>query len=629
MSQENPSITPGSDPARTTHNPLVGVRGWLAFYCTVLIVLNPLATFLSFYLDHQGIELLRAFDRESAQAVEYFSQSFWVASFALTGFGVIVGLRLINRSRNAVMLAKIHTAAVPILSVLALVASFGAPGSPEMQGALIHGSVLGAIKSAGYFALWFTYLSMSRRVQHTYGGNSMNYWHTEAETAPSERQSGIPLNESVPPSSPDAPTMPEAVVHEENVPIPQSYNQPMASPSSDEEAFYEIVATELAQQTHKTGIWTKAFADADGSPERTRALYIRYRVAQLADARNCERQEDWRKHPFPPIAEKSTETAEAAKVVIAPPQAQKEPEAPDISKADETSENSASSPSPARSDMGAWDSVKPIEEWGKLPSDARNHEQQGRFLNIPLVGICVLLVLFITLIGIGLFTSGVKPPAQSSFDVQQQSQSSSGLHPNDKSKSEVQREFARQVTPLMFPESEDGNSPLGAAIAREIARLKTAESSELYTEDAPLSITGRMADSLGIKPLMTVDDASSIVFNRWKKNRTDAQPKAQSTSGAQTHDQSKFDVQREFATQIAVLMFPDGPNGDTPLGAAVTREIARLRTSEGGELYSEDAPLLLTGRLADSLGIEPLMTVDDAASIVFTRWKKIRTDAAK
>jgi hypothetical protein len=138
-----------------------------------------------------------------------------------------------------------------------------------------------------------------------------------------------------------------------------------------------------------------------------------------------------------------------------------------------------------------------------------------------------------------------------------------------------------------------------------------------------------MADSLGIKPLMTVDDASSIVFNRWKKNRTDAQPKAQSTSGAQTHDQSKFDVQREFATQIAVLMFPDGPNGDTPLGAAVTREIARLRTSEGGELYSEDAPLLLTGRLADSLGIEPLMTVDDAASIVFTRWKKIRTDAAK
>ena len=216
----------------------------------------------------------------------------------------------------------------------------------------------------------------------------------------------------------------------------------------------------------------------------------------------------------------------------------------------------------------------------------------------------------------------------SSASANPPTQSSSGLHPKVQSKSNVQREFARQITPLMFPESEDGNTPLGKAITREIARLRAAENGELYTEDAPLSITGRMADSLGIKPLMTVDAASSIVFARWKMIRTDAQPPAQSSSGAQKHDQSKFDVQREFATQVSILMFPDGPNVNTPLSDAVTREIARLRAAESGELYTEDAPLSITGRMADSLGIRPAMTVDEASSIVLTQWQKIRTEAA-
>jgi hypothetical protein len=290
--QEDPATTPGTDPIRTTASPLLGVRGWLAFYCTVLIVINPLATVYSFFSEHQSIELLRKLDQASlsAKGLEKFILFWGVPSFALAVFGVVVGILLVRRSRNAVIVAKIHTAAVPTLSVLALVASFGVPGSPEMQGALIGSSVLGAIKSLGYFAIWFTYLCRSRRVQETYR-DGVNYGHTEAETAHSKKQSVIPVTESAPPSPPEAPTMPEAVVHEQYAPGPESHSQPTASPSTDEEAFYEIVATELNQQTQKTGIWTKAFADAGGSPEQTRALYIRYRVAQLVDARNREQEE--------------------------------------------------------------------------------------------------------------------------------------------------------------------------------------------------------------------------------------------------------------------------------------------------------------------------------------------------
>lgn len=87
------------------------------------------------------------------------------------------------------------------------------------------------------------------------------------------------------------PRMPDATLHEQYVPSPQSYHQPTAPPSTEEEAFYEIVAGELEQQTQKTGIWAKAFADAGGSPEQARALYIRYRVAQLAEVRSREQQE--------------------------------------------------------------------------------------------------------------------------------------------------------------------------------------------------------------------------------------------------------------------------------------------------------------------------------------------------
>lgn len=197
MTQEDPATTPGSDSARTTHTPLVGVRGWLAFYCTVLIVLNPLVTFYSFFSTQQGIEMLRTFDRDSAKVVEDFTLFFGVPSFALPGFGVIAGILLIKRSRNAVMIAKIHTAAVPTISVLAMVAAFGFPGSPEIQGKLIHGSVLGVIKSLGYFAIWFTYLCRSRRVQDTYRGDSLNFRRSEAGTAILEGHTVISITEPV------------------------------------------------------------------------------------------------------------------------------------------------------------------------------------------------------------------------------------------------------------------------------------------------------------------------------------------------------------------------------------------------------------------------------------------------
>jgi hypothetical protein len=48
--------------------------------------------------------------------------------------------------------------------------------------------------------------------------------------------------------------------------------------------FYDEVARELQEKPLVAGLWTKAFAEMGGDDAKARALYIKYRVAQLAEA---------------------------------------------------------------------------------------------------------------------------------------------------------------------------------------------------------------------------------------------------------------------------------------------------------------------------------------------------------
>ena len=54
----------------------------------------------------------------------------------------------------------------------------------------------------------------------------------------------------------------------------------------NDDALYEEVAQEIKSQTMVPGVWARAFAEANGDLDQARALYIRYRVAQLAEVRN-------------------------------------------------------------------------------------------------------------------------------------------------------------------------------------------------------------------------------------------------------------------------------------------------------------------------------------------------------
>lgn len=83
-------------------------------------------------------------------------------------------------------------------------------------------------------------------------------------------------------------------------PSPSQPKPPMQDSSmDDDDSFYEEVAKEIESNTLKPGLWTRAFAEANGSHDLARALYIRLRVAQLvrvkqAELREIQRLEDER-----------------------------------------------------------------------------------------------------------------------------------------------------------------------------------------------------------------------------------------------------------------------------------------------------------------------------------------------
>jgi hypothetical protein len=72
---------------------------------------------------------------------------------------------------------------------------------------------------------------------------------------------------------------------------PEPEPKPSALPFIDDEPFYEEVAREFESDSMKPGLWTKAFAEADGDKEKSKVVYIRLRVAQLLAAKEAELKE--------------------------------------------------------------------------------------------------------------------------------------------------------------------------------------------------------------------------------------------------------------------------------------------------------------------------------------------------
>ena len=72
-----------------------------------------------------------------------------------------------------------------------------------------------------------------------------------------------------------------------------------------EEQLYERVVVELSQGQRRDGLWAKALADSDGSEEKAKSLYIRYRVQSIKDeseiAKEVAEQEEYQRKNAPVV----------------------------------------------------------------------------------------------------------------------------------------------------------------------------------------------------------------------------------------------------------------------------------------------------------------------------------------
>jgi hypothetical protein len=68
--------------------------------------------------------------------------------------------------------------------------------------------------------------------------------------------------------------------------LPKLLNMKGSAPSKIDEAAYEFIAFELANNSVKQGLWTKALADSDWDEAKAKSYYVKMRHHQLIDEIN-------------------------------------------------------------------------------------------------------------------------------------------------------------------------------------------------------------------------------------------------------------------------------------------------------------------------------------------------------
>jgi len=135
---------------------LVGVFGWLLFFCVILTVLGPLLLIMDRFRDPWFIILFA-----------------WLKVV----FGVFVGINLWSRAQHALKLLRFYFVVAFVFALLGLIGS--AAGyilqSVEKSDTFVFlGSMerfVVALVRLGVLAAWFSYFRTSKRVKATYGAN--------------------------------------------------------------------------------------------------------------------------------------------------------------------------------------------------------------------------------------------------------------------------------------------------------------------------------------------------------------------------------------------------------------------------------------------------------------------------
>ena len=155
-SQGTPKEFPASTPDREVEAEYKDFDGWLILLCLCFIAFNPLATVFNlifsyivtnpYFVGNPWLLYIYIFDR--------------VLSLGLMLFGIYAGIALWKIWPNAIELAQKYLLGFLAYSILTSIIPF-ITALPSKLATL-------PIYSFTYFALWYSYLSKSRRVKATY-----------------------------------------------------------------------------------------------------------------------------------------------------------------------------------------------------------------------------------------------------------------------------------------------------------------------------------------------------------------------------------------------------------------------------------------------------------------------------
>lgn len=156
-----PKLSPDQSPSPLQYK---GVGGWLLFFCISITILSPLLTLGN---------LLTGWN-DGQRVFEYFPAFFaimvvdTVLSLCLTAFGIFTGICLWRIRPGAVQKAKLYLFIYLGYQVVSSVLPYMAGLPAAVNQAISQQTVKSIMQGSVYFAIWFTYLVKSKRVQNTY-----------------------------------------------------------------------------------------------------------------------------------------------------------------------------------------------------------------------------------------------------------------------------------------------------------------------------------------------------------------------------------------------------------------------------------------------------------------------------
>lgn len=149
-------------------SPFVGVRGWLLLFCLALTVFSPIATAFFLIANYQGATQYF----EQYPGLRVISRIDIVLSVSLMAFSVYAGICLWRKKRNAVRIAKAYLWTYLGYSVIASGLPFGAGLPAVAHETMIIGVLKTLFRALLFFALWYSYLTGSKRVKATFPSGS-------------------------------------------------------------------------------------------------------------------------------------------------------------------------------------------------------------------------------------------------------------------------------------------------------------------------------------------------------------------------------------------------------------------------------------------------------------------------